>query len=177
MKSTLPSPSRLSGGLPSLRRPGPAEVPLADARGGVAVPAEQRGDGEPVGLDERSAPRRQHAGLQPRAEAVAAREQAVARRRADRVGRVGVGEADALGGQAVEVRRGDLRLPRCSSRRRRSPGRRRGCRRCWVWPAAHRRQRVRRAAQASRVMKTESVRFMVLNGCFARSEKGRFRAS
>jgi hypothetical protein len=65
---------------------------------------------EPAFLDERRAPRRQHAGLQARTETIATCQQTVAGGRANGVRGVGVREAEALAGQAIEVRCGNLRL-------------------------------------------------------------------
>ena len=58
--------------------------------------------------DERRAVALQHAALQPGSPGVAAGEDAVARRRADGRDRVRIGEADALLGECVDVRRWDL---------------------------------------------------------------------
>ena len=93
--------------MPSLE-PSQAEVPLADAGGGVALVLEQARDGEPARLDERRRAALQHAALQRTAPGVAAGQDAVARGRADGRGTMGVGEDHAFARQAVEVRRADF---------------------------------------------------------------------
>ena len=93
-----------------LHRPIPAEVPLADAGRRVAVLLQQRGHGWTVGVDEGLRPPREHGALEARAPRVASRENRITRRRADGRRGVGIGEAHALARQAVEVRRGDLRV-------------------------------------------------------------------
>ena len=90
--------------------PVPAQVPLADAVGAVPLPPQQPGHGEAVGLDESALPLPEDAPLQARAPAVAPGEHGVAAGRAHAGGSVGVGEAHALGGEAVQVRRGDPRF-------------------------------------------------------------------
>ena len=101
----------LAGGRSAiLRRPVPAEMPLADAGRGVTVLPQQRRHGQSSFLNQRFSPRRQHARLQPRTKSVSPREQSVARGRANRVRRVRVGEPDAFSGEAIQIRRGDFGL-------------------------------------------------------------------
>ena len=88
--------------------PVPAQVPLADAGGAIAVLAEKTGDGQPVGFDQGRVPRPQDSSFETGAPAVAAGEDGVAARGADAGRSVGIGEAHALTGQAVEVGGGDL---------------------------------------------------------------------
>ena len=80
------------------------EVPLAEEGSGVAGFLEQGGQGRPSLFDQGAPVAVQDPGLQARAPGVAAGEDAVAGRRADRRRRVGVGEAQSLGCQAVEGR-------------------------------------------------------------------------
>ena len=88
---------------------GETEVPLADRGGGVAVLFQQSRHREPVGRDERIVIGAvEHALLQVRAPRVAARQQAVARGRADGGAAVRIGEGHALRDQPVEVRRLDF---------------------------------------------------------------------
>ena len=89
-------------------RPIPAEMPLADTGGAVAVLFRQAGDRQPVGRDQRLAEHAHNAGLQPRPPVITAGQHRVPRGRADARGRMGICEPHALGGQAVQVRRGNL---------------------------------------------------------------------
>jgi len=94
-----------------LRRPVQAQVPLADAGGGVAVPLEQRGHRQTVGFDQGLAVAAEHAFLEARPPAVAPGQEAVPRGGADRRGRVRVGEPNPLRGQSIHRRRRHFRLP------------------------------------------------------------------
>jgi len=89
--------------------PAPAEMPLADTRRGVPLPAKQLGDRELLLRNERLRERANHVPLQPRPPSVPAREQCIASRRADRRRRVRVREPHPFPGQPINVRRGDLR--------------------------------------------------------------------
>ena len=83
-----------------------AEVPFADKAGGIAVLFQERGDGRAGGFDQERIERVGDAAVvQRRAPTVAARDERVARRRADRRRRVGVGETSSFAREAVEVRR------------------------------------------------------------------------
>lgn len=81
-----------------------AEVPFAKGGGRVAVVAEETRDGRATGLDERRVVALEDALFQTSAPGVAAGEERVARGSAERGGGVRVGEAQALAGEAVEVR-------------------------------------------------------------------------
>src|SRR5207247_229679 len=96
------------GGFAVLCRPFPAEVPFANGRGQVAVLFEKGGHGQTAWFNECLAPRRENIGFQPRSPAIAARQDGVARRGADRGGRVSVSETHSFGGQAIEIWRGNL---------------------------------------------------------------------
>ena len=91
-----------------LALPAEAEMPLAEAGGVVALLAQHGGDGQAAGRNERARAAVEHAVLQPRAPGIAAGEQTVARRRADRRARMAVGAGQSLTCQPVHVRRGDL---------------------------------------------------------------------
>ena len=92
------------------KRHGHAEMPLADRRGAVAVGLEQGPQGRPVRREQGRAVAAEHAARQPGAPRVAPGEERVAGRRAHGGRRVGVDEAHALAGEAVDVRGGDARL-------------------------------------------------------------------
>ena len=83
-------------------------MPFADRRGMIPLPAEKVGHREAARFDERRTEAAEHALLERRPPVVAARENRVARRRADRGRRVRFSERQAVGREAVEVRRGDL---------------------------------------------------------------------
>ncbi len=86
------------------------QVPLANAAGSIAEPLEQRRHRHAARFDQRGRITVEHARLEPRAPRVAPGEQTVPRGRADRRGRMRIGEAHALAGQPIDVRRGNLRL-------------------------------------------------------------------
>ena len=90
-----------------LDSPAQTQVPLADAGRVVAVLAQQGCHGRPLRLDERQLVVVEHLLLQRAAPAIAAGEQAVAGRRADRGRRVHVGEAHTMAGQTIHVRGGN----------------------------------------------------------------------
>ena len=87
-----------------------ADVPLANGGGAIAVRPHQGAERGPVGRDQRPRLTRQDVRFHPRPPRVAPGEEPVARRRAHGGGRVRVGEAHALGGDAVDVGRGNARL-------------------------------------------------------------------
>ena len=95
-------------GLVGVDRPIPTEMPFADAGGAVAVLLRKRAEGEPVRGDERLLPEPDDALLQAAAPMVAPCEKGVTRRRAHARRGVGIGEADSLRGEPVDVRRGDF---------------------------------------------------------------------
>ena len=89
-------------------RPAESQVPFAEKARGVAPRTEDRGNGRPVPLDERGGIAADDPSLEPGPPAIAARENSVARGRADGRGRMGVGEPDAPARQPVAVRRRNL---------------------------------------------------------------------
>ena len=82
-----------------------AQVPLAEDAGDVALLLEHLGQGQPVRGDGERAAGAEHAAGHAVAPAVAPGHDAVAAGRTDRCRGVGVGEAHALAGQPVAVRR------------------------------------------------------------------------
>jgi hypothetical protein len=86
-----------------------AHVPLADASGDVTLTAQQLGNRVPARFDQRAIDAGKDT-AQARAKTHPACQQAVPRRSADGRRAVRVGEADAFGGQPVEIRRGNLGL-------------------------------------------------------------------
>ncbi|OPZ84984.1 MAG: hypothetical protein BWY76_01617 [bacterium ADurb.Bin429] len=91
-------------------RPLPPQVPLAKAAGGVALVAQEGGGRHAPLFNERRAVAPQHAPFQAGAPVIPPGEDAVARGRADRRCRVGVGAAHPLRRHAVEVWRVKRRL-------------------------------------------------------------------
>ena len=83
---------------------GQAEVPLAERGGAITLALAERGEREAVGFDMQRSVDGQHPAVLDRgAPIISARHQAVARRRADRAGRVGLGEAAAFLRQAIHI--------------------------------------------------------------------------
>jgi len=76
-KIHIPHAVTAAGGGAILGRPIPAQMPFAKRGGGIAVLSQQFRQRQPVRLDQRPAPRRQHAGFQPRAKRVAAGEKSI----------------------------------------------------------------------------------------------------
>ena len=89
------------------RAPVPAEVPLADARGAVALLLQHRRERE-LGVERRRVEAVDDAVEFPPVKP--SREQRVAARRADARRAVRIGETQALAGELVEVRRANFRL-------------------------------------------------------------------
>ena len=79
-------------------------MPLPDARRMVPGVLQHPRQGQPSRLDQRRIPGPEHRFLQARAPAVTARQDPVPRGGAHGGGRMGVGEADPLPGEPVEVR-------------------------------------------------------------------------
>jgi hypothetical protein len=86
------------------------EVPLADARGVIALLPQHAGDGQTARLDEVGRVSPKNTSGQRRPPAIAARQDAIARRRANGRRRVHVREADPLRGKFIRVGRRDCRL-------------------------------------------------------------------
>src|SRR5687768_10715994 len=78
-------------------------MPLSDACGGVSTFLEQRCDRRTSGFYDKGIVALQNAAFKRRPPAVPAREEGVARRRADRGRRVRVGEPHPILRQAVEI--------------------------------------------------------------------------
>ena len=91
-------------GAAALLRPMPAKMPFADHASVVALGLEQFRQSEARIANERSLPLADDAALEPAAPIVTARQQSISRGRANAGGRMGVHEAHAPAGQAVDGR-------------------------------------------------------------------------
>jgi hypothetical protein len=80
-------------------------MPFAEHRGGIALPAQERWQRQPAWFDEARAVAIEHAFLQRGAPRIAARQQGVARWRADPGGRMRVSEHHAFARQPIEMGR------------------------------------------------------------------------
>ena len=89
-------------------RPVSAKVPLANARGSVAVLLRKSPDRESIGRNQRRAPFADDSLLQSRAPVISARQQRVTRGRAAAATAVSVRETHSLRGKIVHVRRRNL---------------------------------------------------------------------
>ena len=90
---------------------GYADVPLADARRGIAVVAEHARQREPTGRDQRRpADSREDRAAMRHTKRHLPRHQAVARRSADRARTVSIGESHSLAREPVDVRSRNSRL-------------------------------------------------------------------
>ena len=91
-------------------RPVPPQMPLADAGRRIALLREEGGDGAAVGGDQRRGVAVGNAALERRAESVTPRQNAVARGRADRRARMGVGEGHPFPAERVDGRSSNPRF-------------------------------------------------------------------
>ena len=91
-----------------LHRPVHAQVPFADTGGAITVLLRQTCDGEPLWRNQRFPETAEDAPLEAASPIIATGENRVTRRRAGAGRRMPVGETHALGGQPIDVRRGDL---------------------------------------------------------------------
>src|SRR3954462_9368153 len=83
-------------------------MPFANARRAIALLLGQAADCQSIGCDQRPFPDVNDSSLQPASPMVAAGEKSIARGGAAAGGTMSIGEANALLGEAVDIRRADL---------------------------------------------------------------------